>query len=57
MKRTFLKRNAAEWLALAPVTTVNGTNWFIRSGCIETYRGYADTVIVECADERVVLYV
>ena len=56
MKRTFLNRKSAEWLALAPETTIEGTTWFIRSGCVETYRGHADTVIIECADERVVLY-
>jgi hypothetical protein len=57
MKRTFLNHNAAEWLMMAPETTINGTTWHIRSGCVETYRGHADTVIIECADGRVVLYV
>ena len=56
MKRTFLKRNAAEWLRMAPETTINGITWFVRAGEVETYRGHADTVIIECADERIVLY-
>jgi hypothetical protein len=56
MKRTFLNKNAAEWLALAPEVTINGIVWFVRPGCVETYRGYADTVVIDSADERVVLY-
>ena len=35
MKRTFLNKNAAEWLALAPEVTINGIVWFVRPGCIE----------------------
>ena len=57
MKRTFLGRNAAEWLALAPETTIKGTTWFVCHGCVETYRGHADTVVIECAEERIVLYI
>ncbi len=56
MKRTFLKRNAAQWLALAPEVTINNILWFVRPGCVETYRGHQDTVVIESGDERVVLY-
>ena len=56
MKRTFLERNAAEWLKMAPETTIDGLTWFIRASEVETPRGHADVVIIECADERVVLY-
>ena len=57
MKRTFLERTAQEWLDLAPETTINGICWHIRASVVETYRGHADVVIVDSADERVVLYV
>jgi hypothetical protein len=56
VKRTFLGKNATEWLAMAPEVTIGGITWFVRAGEVETYRGHADVVVIDSADERVVLY-
>jgi hypothetical protein len=41
---------------LRTVLVWKGTTYIVRKGVVETYRGHADTVVLDSIHKRVVLY-